>query len=46
MQHLMDLRDLASRQNTGTEFARRLATLRDLFVREPSSIFRLREKGL
>lgn len=46
VEHLMDLRDLAARQGTKSDFADRMAALRQVHARKPGVITRLNEKGL
>ena len=46
IQHLVDLRDLAARQGTGSDFAKRIVAVRDAQSRKPSFIDRLNRVGL
>ncbi len=46
VQHLVDLRDLATRKGEGDDFSQQLAVLRTAQARKPTLIGRLRDKGL
>jgi len=46
VRHLIDLRDLATRQGTMAEFARRVAALREAHVRKQAFVTRLGPAGL
>jgi len=46
VRHLVDLRDLATRQGTMAEFARRIAALREAHVRKQAFVTRLDPAGL
>ena len=46
VQHLVDLRDLATRQGTTAEFVRRIAALREAQVRKQAFLVRLDQVGL
>jgi len=45
IQHLADLHDLAARKGTQSEFATRIASLRQAHARKPGVLARLNEKG-
>jgi hypothetical protein len=46
VQHLVDLRDLAARQGTQSDFADRMASFHQVHARKPAVIARLKEKQL
>ena len=46
VEHLIDLRDLAARQGTKSDFAYRMAAFRQVHARKPGVISRLNEKGM